>query len=39
MHQFELWVDTFIPTLDVVAALNAQDIVDRVPSSKRAQAF
>jgi 3-methyladenine DNA glycosylase Tag len=29
--------DTFIPTWDVVAALNAQDIVDRVPSSKRDQ--
>ncbi|PHX25427.1 3-methyladenine DNA glycosylase [Pseudomonas syringae pv. syringae] len=31
--------DTFIPTWDVVAALNAQDIVDRVPSSKRDQAI
>jgi len=30
--------DTFIPTWDVVAALNAQDIVDKVPSSKRDQA-
>ncbi|EGH44225.1 hypothetical protein PSYPI_18251, partial [Pseudomonas syringae pv. pisi str. 1704B] len=27
------------PTWDVVAALNAQDIVDRVPSSKRDQAI
>ncbi|EGH22070.1 DNA-3-methyladenine glycosylase I, partial [Pseudomonas amygdali pv. mori str. 301020] len=31
--------DTFIPTWDVVAALNAQDIVDRVPTSKRDQAI
>lgn len=30
--------DTFIPSWDVVAALNAQDIVDKVPSSKRDQA-
>lgn len=30
--------DTFIPTWDVVAALNAQDIVDKVPSSQRDQA-
>lgn len=30
--------DTFIPTWDVVAALNAQNIVDKVPSSKRDQA-
>ncbi len=30
--------DTFIPTWDVVAALNAQGIVDKVPSSKRDQA-
>jgi len=27
--------DTFIPTQDVVAALNAQGIVDRVPTSQR----
>lgn len=27
--------DTFIPTQDVVAALNAQKIVDRVPTSQR----
>jgi 3-methyladenine DNA glycosylase Tag len=27
--------DTFVPTHDVVAALNAQKIVDRVPSSQR----
>ncbi|MCO8168375.1 DNA-3-methyladenine glycosylase I [Pseudomonas sp. 21LCFQ02] len=27
--------DTFVPSNDVVAALNAQDIVDKVPSSKR----
>lgn len=31
--------DTFIPTWDVVAALNAQKIVDRVPTSKRDQAI
>jgi 3-methyladenine DNA glycosylase Tag len=31
--------DTFIPTWDVVAALNAQNIVDKVPSSKRDQAL
>ncbi len=31
--------DTFIPTWDVVAALNAQDIVDKVPTSKRDQAL
>jgi 3-methyladenine DNA glycosylase Tag len=30
--------DTFIPSWDVVAALNAQGIVDKVPSSKRDQA-
>ncbi|MFW0754597.1 DNA-3-methyladenine glycosylase I [Pseudomonas sp. H11T01] len=30
--------DTFIPTFDVVAALNAQNIIDKVPSSKRDQA-
>ncbi|WNC08738.1 DNA-3-methyladenine glycosylase I [Pseudomonas coleopterorum] len=30
--------DTFIPSWDVVAALNAQQIVDKVPSSKRDQA-
>lgn len=30
--------DTFIPSWDVVAALSAQDIVDKVPSSKRDQA-
>lgn len=30
--------DTFIPSWDVVAALNAQKIVDKVPSSKRDQA-
>jgi 3-methyladenine DNA glycosylase Tag len=30
--------DTFIPSHDVVAALNAQKIVDRVPSSQRDQA-
>jgi 3-methyladenine DNA glycosylase Tag len=30
--------DTFIPTWDVVAALNAQGIVDKVPTSKRDQA-
>ncbi|GAB7533093.1 DNA-3-methyladenine glycosylase I [Pseudomonas sp. 3A(2025)] len=30
--------DTFVPSNDVVAALNAQDIVDKVPSSKRDQA-
>jgi 3-methyladenine DNA glycosylase Tag len=29
--------DTFIPTWDVVAALNAQKIVDKVPTSKRVQ--
>jgi 3-methyladenine DNA glycosylase Tag len=31
--------DTFIPTWDVVAALNAQKIVDKVPTSKRDQAL
>ncbi|MEE4617222.1 DNA-3-methyladenine glycosylase I [Pseudomonas alliivorans] len=31
--------DTFIPSYDVVAALNAQNIVDRVPTSKRDQAI
>lgn len=31
--------DTFIPTWDVVAALSAQKIVDKVPSSKRDQAL
>jgi 3-methyladenine DNA glycosylase Tag len=31
--------DTFIPTWDVVAALNAQNIVDRVPTSQRDQAI
>ncbi|RMQ47044.1 hypothetical protein ALQ04_00113 [Pseudomonas cichorii] len=31
--------DTFIPSQDVVAALNAQNIVDRVPTSKRDQAI
>lgn len=31
--------DTFIPTWDVVAALNAQKIVDKVPTSKRDQAI
>ena len=30
--------DTFIPSWDVVAALNAQNIVDKVPASKRDQA-
>ncbi|MBC2678099.1 MULTISPECIES: DNA-3-methyladenine glycosylase I [Pseudomonas] len=30
--------DTFIPSWDVVAALSAQEIVDKVPSSKRDQA-
>ncbi|WP_263263942.1 DNA-3-methyladenine glycosylase I [Pseudomonas sp. RIT-PI-S] len=30
--------DTFIPSADVVAALNAQGIVDRVPTSQRDQA-
>jgi 3-methyladenine DNA glycosylase Tag len=30
--------DTFIPSQDVVAALNAQDIIDKVPTSKRDQA-
>jgi 3-methyladenine DNA glycosylase Tag len=30
--------DTFIPTFDVVAALNAQNIIDKAPSSKRDQA-
>lgn len=30
--------DTFIPTTDVVAALSAQNIIDKVPSSKRDQA-
>jgi len=30
--------DTFIPSNDVVAALQAQGIVDRVPSSQRDQA-
>lgn len=27
--------DTFVPTNDVVAALRAQDVIDKVPSSKR----
>ncbi|HEY0285880.1 MAG TPA: DNA-3-methyladenine glycosylase I [Pseudomonas sp.] len=31
--------DTFIPTWDVVAALNAQNIVDKVPTSQRDQAI
>lgn len=31
--------DTFIPSQDVVAALNAQGIIDKVPSSKRDQAL
>ncbi|WP_024694362.1 DNA-3-methyladenine glycosylase I [Pseudomonas syringae] len=31
--------DTFIPSYDVVAALNAQNIVDKVPTSKRDQAI
>ncbi|MBN6717248.1 DNA-3-methyladenine glycosylase I [Pseudomonas capsici] len=31
--------DTFIPSQDVVAALNAQNIVDKVPTSKRDQAI
>ncbi|MCO8163026.1 DNA-3-methyladenine glycosylase I [Pseudomonas sp. LJDD11] len=31
--------DTFVPSNDVVAALNAQDIVDKVPSSKRDMAI
>jgi len=31
--------DTFIPSQDVVAGLNAQGIVDRVPTSKRDQAL
>ncbi|NBF02676.1 DNA-3-methyladenine glycosylase I [Pseudomonas sp. Fl5BN2] len=31
--------DTFIPTWDVVAALSAQNIIDKVPSSKRDQAL
>jgi len=31
--------DTFIPTQDVVAALNAQNIIDKVPGSKRDQAI
>ena len=31
--------DTFIPTWDVVATLNAQKIVDKVPTSKRDQAI
>ena len=31
--------DTFVPSNDVVAALNAQNIVDRVPSSKRDMAI
>jgi 3-methyladenine DNA glycosylase Tag len=31
--------DTFIPSQDVVAALNAQGIIDKVPTSKRDQAL
>lgn len=31
--------DTFIVSQDVVAALNAQDIIDKVPTSKRDQAL
>ncbi|NWD76506.1 DNA-3-methyladenine glycosylase I [Pseudomonas gingeri] len=31
--------DTFVPTYDVVAALNAQKIVDKVPTSLRDQAI
>ena len=31
--------DTFVPSNDVVAALNAQGIVDRVPSSQRDRAI
>ncbi|BAP41107.1 DNA-3-methyladenine glycosylase I [Pseudomonas sp. StFLB209] len=31
--------DTFVPSNDVVAALNAQNIVDKVPSSKRDMAI
>lgn len=31
--------DTFIASQDVVAALNAQDIIDKVPTSKRDQAL
>jgi 3-methyladenine DNA glycosylase Tag len=27
--------DTFVPSYDVVAALNAQQIIDKVPSSLR----
>jgi 3-methyladenine DNA glycosylase Tag len=30
--------DTFIPSDDVVAALKAQKVVDKVPSSQRDQA-
>ena len=30
--------DTFVPSNDVVAALNAQGVIDRVPSSQRDQA-
>ncbi|WP_347901505.1 DNA-3-methyladenine glycosylase I [Pseudomonas purpurea] len=30
--------DTFIPTTDVVAALNAQNIIDKVPNSQRDRA-
>ncbi|WP_295470803.1 DNA-3-methyladenine glycosylase I [uncultured Pseudomonas sp.] len=31
--------DTFVPSNDVVAALRAQDIIDKVPTSKRDQAI
>ncbi|MNY65104.1 hypothetical protein D3C86_2023190 [compost metagenome] len=31
--------DTFIPTDDMVAALNAQGIIDKVPSSQRDRAL
>ena len=27
--------DTFVPSYDVVAALNAQEIIDKVPTSLR----
>lgn len=30
--------DTFVPTNDVVAALSAQEVIDRVPASQRDQA-
>lgn len=30
--------DTFVPTNDVVAALSAQEVIDRVPTSQRDQA-